>query len=201
MYPNLNNKLANGEDKRNADAPIQFDRPCDSCKHRKIKCDNLLPCFQCISRGLQCQYTAQPSKRKRKRSAVANLLLESDLEHQKKFAANTKQEYEGNDPKEDIEEHPIVPVATTTCSMGKQFCSNVIQVMQATAAAFYRLMKPIMPYTTEEYSSEISVLLYHRIFTTKIPDEIISGSSIVNFETQQQLLTHSTIFAIGTYLP
>lgn len=39
-------------------------RSCDRCKLKKIKCNNAVPCDQCLSHNTQCTYNL-PNRRKR----------------------------------------------------------------------------------------------------------------------------------------
>lgn len=39
-------------------------RSCDRCKLKKIRCNNAIPCDQCVVHGTQCTYNL-PNRRKR----------------------------------------------------------------------------------------------------------------------------------------
>ena len=46
------------------DAQVKIIRSCDRCKEKKIRCNNEIPCNQCIQHNTACTYN-MPAKRRR----------------------------------------------------------------------------------------------------------------------------------------
>ncbi|OJJ07901.1 hypothetical protein ASPVEDRAFT_89134 [Aspergillus versicolor CBS 583.65] len=53
-------------------SPITSKVACDRCRQRKIKCDRVNPCKQCLKIGVHCAYTCGKAKEKRQRVLISS---------------------------------------------------------------------------------------------------------------------------------
>ncbi len=94
-------------------SPVESRHPCASCQRRRVKCDRLSPCTNCITHGQECkQPDSRRAPRKPRKPTNASVLervrqLEHTLEHLKSQTQPTAQtpatspETRSPEPKED----------------------------------------------------------------------------------------------------
>jgi hypothetical protein len=185
----------------------QFKKPaCIFCKKRKIKCDFQMPCFQCSKRGHECSYV-EPKKKwttsaeKTSPSQLAAKVdqLTAELELQKHMANYWQKQYEQKSQAKDFTPVPIQMKRPVFSGSAAALCLNVGSAVLKVSQAFFDLMSAMMPYSTSNFSPELSALFWNRLVTNS-PEDLVTTTKCMNAESIAQLLLHSSIFALGSAL-
>jgi hypothetical protein len=159
----------------------QFKKPaCIFCKKRKIKCDFQMPCFQCSKRGHECSYV-EPKKKwttsaeKTSPSQLAAKVdqLTAELELQKHMANYWQKQYEQKSQAKDFTPVPIQMKRPVFSGSAAALCLNVGSAVLKVSQAFFDLMSAMMPYSTSNFSPELSALFWNRLVTNS-PEDLVT---------------------------
>jgi hypothetical protein len=61
---------------------VKTNRACDHCKLRRIKCDGSLPCWRCVTSGLNCSFTQARKRGPKGAQSTVLLHLKQELKYQ-----------------------------------------------------------------------------------------------------------------------
>jgi len=86
-------------------------RACDSCHHRKVKCDGLALCRNCIAASLDCTYNAVPQKKGPKGSRAKVITSLREMQRKKCLASKVLDRLSGADAQSATPAPALLPEA------------------------------------------------------------------------------------------